>query len=352
MFKHRKTILLRRLKATKKNFHRKRHPHRKHKHKWHPFAVLSLSVMLGTSVVVHESITKADILPPLDNFEIRTQGGTDIEVGQSIRLTAEGYYGTAPVAVKATWNLLGNQLGTLHGCTESQECTFVATKPGTAVIEAKAHEQFEHISIDIRGPVEPMENNFTDEVPQWAENPIVDLSRRNIIRGYDDGRFGSADSLTRGQLITLMYRMLTHLELVGRPQNCRQYYNDIRPEHFSYSATCLFWQRGWSTSLNRLGVDEKANRAETARILHQIFGAQLLNHWRMTLGDIYDNGMIFADVPVDHSVFYESAVLNRAGIMTGYSSGLFGPEETLNRAEAATLLHRALQKVKELDLGV
>ncbi|PIR50034.1 hypothetical protein COU79_01600 [Candidatus Peregrinibacteria bacterium CG10_big_fil_rev_8_21_14_0_10_54_7] len=346
----RKNILHRRLKATKLHFHRKRH-RRKLAQILHPFAVLVVSMVVATGVITHESLTRADILPPLHNFRIRPLDSTEMEVGQNLRLTAEGYYGTSPVVVKAQWNLLGDQsLGYLADCGESQDCTFVALNPGTTVIEAETHDQFAHVTVDIRGPVTPVQNTFTDTLPPWAERPILDLRQRSIIHGYEDGRFGSADTLTKGQLITLIYRMLLHLELISAPANCRQYYDDVPPDHFAYDAACVFFTRGWSSGLRQFDTDAPASRAQAAQFMHSILGAPLLEHWGLTLGAIAREGELYPDVPEDHYIFYESAVLNRAGIMTGYGSGLFGPEDTLNRAQAATLVHRALRKAEELQL--
>jgi len=144
--------------------------------------------------------------------------------------------------------------------------------------------------------------------------------------------------------------MLLNVELVAAPQNCQQYYNDVPADHFAYTAACLFWQRGWSTSLSQLGVDEKTKRADTAQLLHQIFASQFLQNWHMTLGDILENGQVFRDVPTDHYAFYESAVLKRAGIVAGYPDGRFGPEATLNRAEAAAVVDRAMQKAEAMGI--
>lgn len=351
MERHARTIVLEGFKAARKHMHHRRHL-RRAGHHWHPLAALSMSLMIAAGVVAQRSITEAEHLPPLDHFRIFASGETNVRVGQSIRLTAEGYYGTSPVPVKARWDLLGDRdLGSFVDCEEGQNCTFIAAKPGTAVIEAGANHQFTHVTVTIEGsPDIEGESAFTDELPPWAERPIVDLQQRKIIRGYDDGRFGSADTLTQGQFMALIFRMLLHLELASEPKDCRKYYDDVGPDHFAYSAACLFWQQGWSTGLHELGVNEATTRAKTAQFLHQIFGAELLERWNMTLGDILDNGRIFTDVPTDHYVFFESAVLNRAGIMTGYPNGTFGPEKTLNRAEAAAVIHRALEKVQEMGV--
>ncbi|PIQ76288.1 hypothetical protein COU78_02080 [Candidatus Peregrinibacteria bacterium CG10_big_fil_rev_8_21_14_0_10_49_24] len=353
MLKHKRTILLRRLCATRRFYRLKKHPRRTCKTSWHPFASVSLSLVIATGVVAHQSISNAEHMPPLQNFTIRASDDTDMEVGQSIRLTAEGYYGTASVVVKAVWNLLGNSpLGFLTECEKGPTCTFVATNPGTAVVEAEANHAFAHVNIEIRGPASAQQNTFSDALPSWAANPILDLHRRSIIRGYEDGRFGSGDRLSRAQLITLIYRMLLNLQTVGEPRDCHAYYNDIPEEHFAYRAACLFWQHGWSTGLQNFDGDAYATRAETAQFMHRILGPALLNTWYLSLGDILDEGQIFSDVPVSHPVFYESAVLNRAGIMTGYPDGRFGADSTLNRAEAATVVHRALEKARTLNINL
>lgn len=353
MFKHKHTLLLRQLCATRKFYRLKKHPRRRYAKSWHPFASVSLSLVIATGVVTHRSISSAEHMPPLQNFTIRASDDTDMEVGQSIRLTAEGYYGTSPVVVKAVWNLLGgSSLGYLVECEKSQDCTFVATQAGTAVVEAQANHSFAHVNLEIRGPISAQQNIFTDELPSWAANPILDLHRRSIIRGYEDGRFGSGDRLSRAQLITLIYRMLLSLQTASEPQSCQAYYNDIPEEHFAYTAACLFWQHGWSTGLQNFEGDAFSTRGETAQFMHRILGPALLDTWYISLGDILDEGQIFSDVPESHSVFYESAVLNRAGIMTGYPDGRFGAENTLNRAEAAAVVHRALEKAQALRLNL
>lgn len=348
---HKRAVLLRRLRATKKHFWLKKHPKKKGPLSLHPLASLTASLMMATGVVAHQSITNAEHLPPLQNFQVHALDDTDIKVGQSVRLTAEGYYGTSLVAVKAVWNLVGDSsLGYLVECEKSQDCTFVALNPGTAVIEAEANHSFAHVNVEITGPVSAQQNTFTDELPQWAAKPILDLQRRSIIRGYEDGRFGSADKLTRAQLVTLIYRMLINLEIVDAPENCRSYYDDIPEGHFAYGAACLFWQRGWSTGLRTFDANAHATRAETAQFMNSILGPALLDAWGISLGDILNAGKQFSDIDEGHYIFFESAVLQRAGIMTGYPDGRFGSENTLNRAEAAAVVHRALEKAQSMNI--
>lgn len=323
--------------------------HYRRPHTAHPLLSLSLSVVIATGVVAYQSVSQAEHVPPLQNFRVRALGETTLRAGESLRLAAEGYYGTSPVVVKAEWNLLGGEsAGYLVDCTESQECTFVATGGGTAVVEAQANHQYAHVNVEVLGGQSAAQGVFRDELPSWAAEPILDLNRKNIIRGYEDGRFGSADTLTNAQLITLITRMLLHLELIATPDGCPQYYDDVPQGHFAYHAACVFAERGWSTGLRTLGANAPANRTLTAQYIHRIFGPALLEDWGTSLGDILDAGEIFPDVPEDHPIFFESAVLHRAGIMKGYPDGRFGPDRTLNRAEAAAVVHRALEKARNL----
>lgn len=75
--------------------------------------------------------------------------------------------------------------------------------------------QFATILYRIEGsPAVASESVFTDiEAGQWYSDPVVWGSEKGIIRGYDDGRFGPSDSITREQIAALMYRYAGSPEL-------------------------------------------------------------------------------------------------------------------------------------------
>lgn len=63
-------------------------------------------------------------------------------------------------------------------------------------------------------------NNKKVEFPDvqnthWAYEAIMDLANKKIIAGYDNGKFGLGDDVTREQVAALIYRAL-NLELKKR----------------------------------------------------------------------------------------------------------------------------------------
>lgn len=68
---------------------------------------------------------------------------------------------------------------------------------------------------------------FSDVRPDYVHAPAINaLAQRNWLWGYDDGSFRPAETMTRGQLASLLYRSL---ELP--PPVSRTYYPDVRVDH-------------------------------------------------------------------------------------------------------------------------
>lgn len=73
--------------------------------------------------------------------------------------------------------------------------------------------------------------DFADCVPgEWYDEAIDYVTEKGIIKGYDDGRFGPYDSVTRGQLATMLWR------LAGEPQVSSGGFPDLSQGDYFYSA--------------------------------------------------------------------------------------------------------------------
>lgn len=297
----------------------------------------------------------ANNLAGLRGIEIRPYGDFSIDAGESLLLTLEGDYLTYSVPMRGTWRITGGKdLGWLIGtCDAHKTCEFQAgDDAGEVRIFAEASGMTDEQTIYIRKKEtdsRPVQNPFTDAIPDWAGQPIVELKNRNILKGYDDGRFGAADTLTRGQLITIFFRTLTSMNLID-PINCQQVYKDVPTGHYAFPAACVFRDRGWTDSLSTLHPDEPVSRGETASIINRVLGSTLLSARNTTLGDIVAAGQIFSDVPVGHMYYADTAVTRETGIMKGNPNGSFGIKTTLNRAEAATVFYRVLQEMDAMNI--
>ncbi|MFA6038655.1 MAG: S-layer homology domain-containing protein [Candidatus Peribacteraceae bacterium] len=184
--------------------------------------------------------------------------------------------------------------------------------------------------------------SFTDAVPEWASAAINRLTALGIVRGYDDGRFGPSDQVTRAQAVTMLYRLLRTTSLIGEPQGCVQEYNDVSATHFAFTPLCGLLQEGRMDAAASFAPDRPATRAEQAGFVHRIAGDMLLGSLGLAEADLNAAGQTYPDVPPSHPHFAAIAAMQRTGIMTGYPSGNFGPSITLNRAEAAMVVYRVL----------
>lgn len=291
----------------------------------------------------------ANNLAGLRGIEIRPYGDFTIDPGESLLMTIEGDYATYTVPVRGAWRITGGEeYGWLTArCDASKSCEFQAGDYGGEVtIYVDANGLSDEQTIHIRKPAapKPVKNPFSDAIPDWAGEPIVELKNRSILRGYDDGRYGAGELLTRGQLLTIFYRTLVSLHAI-QPVSCQQVYKDVPAGHYAFDAACAFRKNGWMDSLSTLSPDEPVSRGETASLLNRAIGSTLLKAKNKSLADVIDSGQVFSDVPVSHPYFIDTAVTRTVGLMKGNPDRTFGPEKTLNRAEAATIFYRVIQGV-------
>lgn len=197
------------------------------------------------------------------------------------------------------------------------------------------------------------QNPFKDELPSWAEEAILRMHSFDIIKGYDDGRFAPADTVTRGQVITLIDRILRSQNLTREERGCTQIYEDIPAGHYAFSAACTFQAHGWSEAGGHFHPDEASTRGMTAAFMNAVFGPSLLSD----AGSSVPGNQVFRDVPPSSLFFYDSAALKEMGLMTGYPDGRFGVDDPLNRAAAAVVMDRLKTtvdqaKLRELKLDI
>ncbi|MBT7338071.1 S-layer homology domain-containing protein [Candidatus Peregrinibacteria bacterium] len=132
--------------------------------------------------------------------------------------------------------------------------------------------------------------------------------------------------------------------------NCPIEYNDIPRDHYAYDAACTFRNRGWTDSLTTLEPNEPVTRAETASLLNRVIGGPLLSAKDLRLGKVIAEGQVFSDVTLSNQFFVDTAVVRSLGIMKGNPDKTFGLDTTLNRAEAATIFFRLMDKIEESEM--
>lgn len=81
--------------------------------------------------------------------------------------------------------------------------------------------------------------DFPDCNPnEWYASAVTYVSNKGLITGYDNGTFGPYDNITRGQLVTILWRM------EGKPVSSSAGFSDVSSSDFYYSAALWAQKNG------------------------------------------------------------------------------------------------------------
>ncbi|WP_297155196.1 S-layer homology domain-containing protein [uncultured Ellagibacter sp.] len=81
--------------------------------------------------------------------------------------------------------------------------------------------------------------DFPDCNPnEWYASAVTYVSNKGLITGYDNGTFGPYDNITRGQLVTILWRM------EGKPISSSAGFSDVSSSDFYYSAALWAQKNG------------------------------------------------------------------------------------------------------------
>ena len=86
----------------------------------------------------------------------------------------------------------------------------------------------------------------------------------------------------------------------------------------------------------------KAQNAKITAILNAVLGADLPQ----------DQNTVFPDVPENHWAFEAVDDLAKRGLIIGYEDGMFKGDRVLTRYEFAEVVHRAIQRAKEINAPI
>ena len=155
--------------------------------------------------------------------------------------------------------------------------------------------------------------------------------------GYPDGTVQPGGSITRAEVATIFFRMLT---------------DSSRTEFWSQTNSfsdvpSTAWYNNAVSTLTKAGIiagyedgtfqpNATITRAEFATIAVRFFEAS------------YDGKDFFTDIDGHWAQKYINDAAN-AGLVNGYEDGTFGPNKAITRAEAMTLVNRALDRHPDAD---
>ena len=157
------------------------------------------------------------------------------------------------------------------------------------------------------------------------------------IVGYPDGNVKPEGNITRAEVATIFFRLLTdesRNEFWSQTNN----YSDVSEDA---------WYNNAVSTLSNAGIidgyedgtfkpDGNITRAEFATIAVRFFEAT------------YDGGDLFSDIAGHWAQDYINEAAN-AGIVDGYPDGTFQPQQLITRAEAMTMVNRTIDRHPDAD---
>ena len=189
------------------------------------------------------------------------------------------------------------------------------------------------------------ENIVIPDIPVTPAEPVYEPNWLNTtdhfgyIIGYEDGTIKPDASITRAEVATIFFRLLTD-EARDKFWTETNSYSDVAE---------TAWYNNAVSTLSRMGIlggyedgtfrpNASITRAEFAKIAVSFFEYE----------DISAEN-IFTDVAAGS--WYESfvAVAAKLGLIEGYAGNVYRPNESITRAEACTIINRTLGRAPDAD---
>lgn len=173
--------------------------------------------------------------------------------------------------------------------------------------------------------------NFTDLEGHWASGSIMDLVELGVIQGYPDNSFRPDKKMTRAEFVTIVIKALN---LQGSSDKEFADTTSHWAQDAISTAAGLGIVNGYSD--NTFGPDELVTREQIATMV--VRAAQIADT---------ESNIRFSDV-AEISGWARSALAAAIanGLVNGYPDGTLKPQGNTTRAEAATLILRAIQLTK------
>lgn len=170
---------------------------------------------------------------------------------------------------------------------------------------------------------------------------VTDLNSKDHIAyiiGYSDGLSHPADNITRGQVATVLFRLLDadRRDAIFITSNS---FNDVNHDKWYNNMVSSMANGGYIYGYTDgdFGGDNSITRAEFVAMLVRFIGV--------------DNSATasFSDLNSSHWAYQYIATASSAGWIQGFSDGTFRPNQRITRAEAMTILNRVLNRGVDAD---
>ena len=277
---------------------------------------------------VKETITVKEKRIPLENISIDKQSVT-LEDGEKIKLNVSYTPENTNDNKTVTWSAYDNSIATVD-----KNGNVTAIKKGYSCVWARVGNFTKMCYITVKEWSQFKDVKSSD----WFYNAVKYTYKNNIIKGYNDTTFAPNDKLTRGMIVTILYRM------EGSPNNDgKSRFTDVNSSE--WYAKAIKWAvdngivHGYGGT-SKFGPEDNIIRQDLAGILRNYAkykGKNVNVTSDLTKFKDYKQVDSYANTSVQWAV--------GKGVITGNDDGTLNPKGTATRAEAAAMIQKYCNKV-------
>lgn len=194
-------------------------------------------------------------------------------------------------------------------------------------------------------------SDMEEERLSWAKEAVEEMSDAGIIKGYEDGTFKPDKSVTKEEAMVLVARICGFSESSSKEYKeianavCKDMLADYKTQYESEVSYMIY--RGLvsnselSSYLSGTNASSALKRYEAAVLLSKLVD------YNCTISEKSKYDLTFVDagsIPSSAKPYVEYAVKN--SLMNGMGDNMFQPDGEVTRAQMATLLFRAMNKLE------
>jgi len=175
------------------------------------------------------------------------------------------------------------------------------------------------------------DSTFTDVAADaWYAKDVTNVVNKGWMLGLSDTTFAPSMNLTRGMMVTVLYRMSGSPDVTGDTP-----FSDVSSDKYYAKAVAWAAEQGFIEGYNdgTFRPDNHTTRGMMVTVLYRMAGSPEITE---------DSG--FLDVSSNKYYADATAWAVKQGIVSGYQDGTFKPDTNITRAQTAAIISRNTAK--------
>ena len=179
-------------------------------------------------------------------------------------------------------------------------------------------------------PVSAAAPSFSDIGGHWAQEAILRWSEIGVLSGYPDGTFRPNNTVTRGELATIINNLMHFPEA---PDDI-DIFSDLTDKWYAPNVNALALQGAYLVTHGEAKGDAALTREEAAVMIYNAFPVSYPR---------YPDTFSDSDLINPDYVEKVNTMLN-TGFLSGFPDGTFRPNEPITRAQVMTILNNMIDE--------